>query len=227
MCPISPICGHKINRIITVDGEVICGICGVVYGMKEQEATPLIPRINLYLEMEMGGKPNPKLPAERYIHEKSDLGVISNIAQKLHIPNHTSRDIWTWYRRFRGEKQISLTRSKTMVLVFYMVCRSHGIPINEKELMDAIRAHLGVRYVHPYLKCVMEASSFLDDTGEMIIKRMGFLSLADGSGGHSTMRSLGSPAVAEVARKILPVMDGGRARATRMAIRMARKRCGV
>ena len=139
-------------------------------------------RSNLYLELSVGGRPDRTLRGEKYVRRvNDDLGTVSNIAQKLRVPNHVSSDIWSWYRRLRA--QLHMTKSKCLVLAFYRVCRQHGCPIDESKLLECIRLELGVRHAHTYLHVVMEASGHLTADGEMVLRRMGFLELGEGSNG--------------------------------------------
>lgn len=240
----APACPHDCrHEAVTDDGEVVCRICGVV---KEEPAHVLLPpvdqsRTNLYLETEVGGKPDSRgLPASRFVRGSPDLAAVSNIAQALQIPNHVSRDVWTWYRRLRRARGLSLTKAKTMVLAFHGVCRCHGCPLDEQRLLEAIRVHLRVKNAHPYLRVVMEASSYMDDDSqEMILRRMGFFDLDPGRRQRFAISSQIRPlaeayapevaeGVAEVARSVLQtILDDNPARAARTAMRIAKRRCGV
>ena len=179
----------------TPEGEIVCSACGVVRGSDDQlqmcaDAAALPrTRTNLYLEMEVGGKPDPRLRADRFVRRRRDIAAVSNISQKLGIPNGAGRDVWAWYRRLRRAPGMRMTKAKLLVLAFHGVCRTWGCPLNEAKLRDAIRMELGVRNAHSYLHVIMEASSYVDeDTGEQALRRMGFLDMAgqgasDGGGG--------------------------------------------
>ncbi len=247
----------------THEGEIVCRACGVVRGKDDQQqlcADPAaLPRTktNLYLEMEVGGKPNPRLRADRFVRRRNDMAAVSNISQKLGIPNGAGRDVWAWYQRLRRAPGMRMTKAKLLVLAFHGVCRTWGCPLNEARLRDAIRMELGVKHAHSYLHAIMEASSYVDEeTGEHVLRRMGFLDMAgrsasDGSDGASAVRptppgtfsmsteiqSLGyeyEPRIAEAlareARAVLPVLEQrepNRARAARAAVRIAKRRYGA
>lgn len=133
-------------------------------------------RPNLYLELEVGGKPDRTLRGDRYVHRQTDLAAVSNIAQKLGVPNNVGMTVWQWYRRLRKEFDRLLTKAKCLTLAFYGVCRYMGCPITEDRLAECIRMEFGVRHARPYLRVIMEASSYMQN-GEMVLRRCGFLNL--------------------------------------------------
>ena len=180
--------------------EVVCGTCGVVKddagenrtacmrpagtaqhqgmnGVNLTSTTTAGTRPNLYLEMEVGGKPDRTLRGDRYVHRQADLAVVSNIAQKLGIPNNVGMTVWQWYRRLR--KELKMTKAKCLVLAFFATCRYMGCPILESRLSECIRMELGVRNAHSYLRVVMDASSYMTEDGEMVLRKCGFLSLVN------------------------------------------------
>ena len=213
-------------------------------------------RANLYLELSVGGRPDRTLRGERYVRKQSDLGYVSNISQKLGVPNHVSLDVWKWYQRLR--QHLNLTKSKCLVLAFCRVCRGRGCPIDEDRLLECIRMELGVRYAYSYLRVMMEASSYLQD-GEMVLRRIGFLDVVvDDSSDHNyngtddsnsqenairyhlgreitLVAQRRGPAVANIvgrrARDIIPHItkrETNASRAARIAVRMAERRvCGA
>ncbi|MDE0265773.1 MAG: hypothetical protein OXI27_08745 [Thaumarchaeota archaeon] len=251
-------------------GEIVCGACGVVKfdggrsllqgrpadgsGTATQAAaaqsTPVPAQLqgqgsrpNLYLEMEIGGKPDRTLRGDKYVHRQTDLAVVSNIAQKLGVPNHVGQAVWAWYRRLH--KELGMTKSKCLVMAFHGVCRSMGCPLVESKLLECIRMELGVRNAHPYLRVVMEASSYMcpvDGGGrakgtEMILRRCGFLDLVGDQGDvmrfalGCEVQSLADQYEAEIvsriagsARSLLSMLskrEKNPRRAARMAVRMA------
>ena len=236
-------CAHEARyETATPEGEIVCRACGMVKGMDGQQQacadSAALPRTrtNLYLEMEVGGKPDPRLRADRFVRRGHDMAAVSNISQKLGIPNSAGRDAWAWYRRLRRAPGMRMTKAKLLVLAFHGVCRAWGHPLNEARLRDAIRMELGVRHAHSYLRVIMEASSYVDEeTGEHVLRRIGFLDMAGrgtsggGDGSRPTppppppssafsisteIQSLGheyEPGIAEAlareARAILPVLE--------------------
>ena len=202
------ICAHYIKyETTTPEGEIVCRACGMIKGEDGQQmygAPAALPRTraNLYLEMEVGGKPEPRLRASRFVRRRHDMSAVSNISQKLGIPNGAGRDAWAWYQRLRRAPGMRMTKAKLLVLAFHRVCRTWGYPLNEAKLQDAIRMELGVRHAHSYLRVIMEASSYVDEeAGEHVLRRMGFLDMAgrgtpDGSGrdeGDATRSTQPSP----------------------------------
>ncbi len=178
-------CAHDARyETATPEGEIVCRACGMVRGeddwrqlCADQAALPRT-RTNLYLEMEVGGKPDRRLRADRFVRRRHDMAAVSNISQKLGIPNGAGRDVWAWYRRLRRAPGMRMTKAKILVLAFHGVCRVWGCPLNEARLRDAIRMELGVRNAHSYLHVIMEASSYVDEeTGEHVLRRVGFLDL--------------------------------------------------
>ena len=209
-------------------------------------------RPNLYLELEVGGKPDHTLRGDRYVHRQTDLAAVSNIAQKLGVPNNVSMTVWQWYRRLR--KELDLTKAKCLVLSFYGVCRYMGCPISEDKLAECIKMELGVRHARPYLRVIMEASSYMEG-GEMVLRRCGFLNLVGdvdlqkaagpragrNGGGDNLKFALGSEmqelagqygpdAINHImgeAKRLLPALTTrvkNPKRAARMAVQMARHR---
>jgi len=237
----APPCAHDAaHETATPEGEIVCGACGVVKGEDEQQshagqAAPPRTKTNLYLEMEVGGKPDRRLRADRFVRRKSDMAAVSNISQKLGIPNGAGRDAWAWYLRLRRAPGMRMTKAKILVLAFHGVCRMWGCPLDGDRLRDIIRAEMGVRHAHSYLHVIMEASSYVDvKTGEHVLRRTGFLDMlercAPGSQAHAAgdssspspgrfsisteIQSLArqyEPGVAEAlareARAILPVLE--------------------
>ena len=178
-------CAHDIKyETATPEGEIVCRACGMIKGEDGQQmygAPAALPRTraNLYLEMEVGGKPEPRLRASRFVHRRHDMSAVSNISQKLGIPNGAGRDAWAWYQRLRRAPSMRMTKAKLLVLAFHEVCRTWGCPLNEANLQEAIRMELGVRHAHSYLRVVMEASSYVDkETGEHVLRRIGFFDMA-------------------------------------------------
>lgn len=191
-------CAHDARyETATPEGEIVCRACGVVRGEDYRQllcADPSValPRTktNLYLEMEVGGKPDRRLRADRFVRRRHDMAAVSNISQKLGIPNGAGRDVWAWYRRLRRAPGMRMTKAKILVLAFHGVCRAWGCPLDEARLRDAIRMELGVRHAHSYLRVIMEATSYVDEeTGEHALRRTGFLDLAGrgapGAGGRN------------------------------------------
>ena len=178
-------CAHDTRyETATPEGEIVCRACGMVRGEDDRLqlcADPAaLPRTqtNLYLEMEVGGKPDRRLRADRFVRRRHDVAAVSNISQKLGIPNGAGRDVWAWYQRLRRAPGMRMTKAKILVLAFHGVCRVWGCPLNEARLRDAIRMELGVRNAHSYLHVIMEASSYVDEeTGEHVLRRVGFLDL--------------------------------------------------
>ncbi|MCE2498937.1 MAG: hypothetical protein J4F28_08160 [Nitrosopumilaceae archaeon] len=192
--------------------EVVCGACGVVKddagedgaayarpagiaqpGMSGMNSGGSITtagnRPNLYLEMEVGGKPDRTLRGDRYVHRQADLAVVSNIAQKLGIPNNVGMTVWQWYRRLR--KELKMTKAKCLVLAFFATCRHMGCPILEGRLSECIRMELGVRNAHSYLRVVMDASSYMTNDGEMVLRKCGFLNMVDAPAGAAAWSKSG------------------------------------
>ncbi len=239
-------CKHDIkHEIITNDGEIVCRMCGIV---KEHTQNMIVHgenQINLYLMQTLGSKNDPKLYGNRFICEQNpDLAVISNITEKLYITSITSRDIWKWYQKLRAN--LKMTKAKILVLVFYVVCRAHGHPINEQKLHDAIRMNLNVKRVYNYLKVSMEASSYLDKNGNMIIKKIGFLDMVPSLTNHhhnnnasfilnSEIATLHNNypehivnEVANNAKSIIPTLQNySSAHAVKLAIKLAKEQCGI
>ena len=211
-------------------------------------------RPNLYLELEVGGKPDHTLRGDKYVHRQTDLAAVSNIAQKLGVPNNVSMTVWQWYRRLR--KELDLTKAKCLTLAFFGVCRYMGCPISEDRLSECIRMELGVRHARPYLRVIMEASSYMEG-GEMVLRRCGFLNLVGevrvagfanqdggrrgGSGGDKLKFALGSEIqglaeqyesnitsrITGVAKQLLPLLttrEKNPRRAARIAVKMAQRR---
>ena len=178
-------CAHDARyETATPEGEIVCRACGVVRGEDDCRQLCADPaalprtRTNLYLEMEVGGKPDRRLRADRFVRRRHDVAAVSNISQKLGIPNGAGRDVWAWYQRLRRAPGMRMTKAKILVLAFHGVCRAWGYPLNEARLRDAIRMELGVRNAHSYLHVIMEASSYVDEeTGEHVLRRVGFLDL--------------------------------------------------
>ncbi|MDE0526138.1 MAG: hypothetical protein OXI27_06040 [Thaumarchaeota archaeon] len=276
-------CGHGPGcEVTTPEGEVVCRACGAVKGEDEQSryggpAAPTPSRTNLYLEMEVGGKPDRRLRADRFVRRRSDMAAVSNISQKLGIPNGAGRDVWARYQKMRRAPGMRMTKAKLLVLAFYGVCRLWGCPLNEARLLDAIRMELGVKHTHSYLRVIMEASSRLDGGSEgHMLHRMGFPGMPGGApvatgacgggssnSGNSSRGNCTGPdtapapappqscmfpmsteiqslayeyepemaeAIAREARSILPVLvqtESNRARAARVAIRIAKRRYGA
>ncbi|MDE0090990.1 MAG: hypothetical protein OXP12_06505 [Thaumarchaeota archaeon] len=179
-------CAHDARyETATPEGEIVCRACGVVRGEDDRRQLHADPaalprtRTNLYLEMEVGGRPDRRLRADRFVRRRHDMVAVSNISQKLGIPNGAGRDVWAWYLRLRRAPGMRMTKAKILVLAFHGVCRAWGCPLNEARLRDAIRMELGVRNAHSYLRAIMEASSYVDEgTGEHVLRRTGFLDLA-------------------------------------------------
>ena len=198
-------CAHDIRyETATPEGEIVCRACGVVRGNDDQQQmyadSAALPRTrtNLYLEMEVGGKPDPRLRADRFVRRRNDMAAVSNISQKLGIPNGAGRDAWAWYQRLRRAPGMRMTKAKLLVLAFHGVCRTWGCPLNEARLRDAIRMELGVTHAHSYLRVIMEASSYVDEeTGEHVLRRIGFLDMAgygaSGGGGGDTATAVRPP----------------------------------
>ena len=132
--------------------------------------------------MEVGGKPDRRLRADRFVRRRSDMAAVSNISQKLGIPNGAGRDVWARYQKMRRAPGMRMTKAKLLVLAFYGVCRTWGCPLNEARLLDAIRMELGVKHAHSYLRVIMEASSRLDGgSGEHVLHGMEFPGMPGGA----------------------------------------------
>jgi len=246
-------------NVVADDGEIVCRLCGVVKGVEYRAAKAVLSsaaaqadtqtaatvstaarsRASLFLEMETGGRPDSSIAGSRYVrcdNTSTDLAVVSDISQKMGIPNHMGRDVWRWYQKLR-KAGVNMTKAKLLVLIFYNVCRCYGYPYNEQNLLEIIRIRLGVRHAHPYLKVVMEASSYMSPDGEMILRQTGFLDMKKGEAFplHNEISNLSSeypPEIAEkiktAAREIFPLLVGGSDKSrAKTAIKMAMRRCGL
>ena len=204
-------CAHDARReTATPEGEIVCRACGVVKGkdgrqMYGDHAALTRTRTNLYLEMEVGGKPDRRLRADRFVRRKHDMSAVSNISQKLGIPNNVGRDVWAWYQRLRRAPGMRMTKAKIMVLAFHGVCRMRGCPLNEARLRDAIRMELGVRHAHSYLHVIMEASAYVDEeTEEYMLRRIGFPDQVEHAGLGGVGRDDGAGAAGPAPPSLLP-----------------------
>lgn len=225
-------CGHGAGAEVVADGEIVCRVCGVVKGADERRVASLHSRRCVFLEWAAGGK-KARLPGGRYVRGGDpDLDVISRVTQSLGMGSQPGGDVWRWYRRLR-KSGIPLTKAKLMVLAFHGACRCYGVGVDEGQLAEAVRVHLGVKNVPSYLKAVMEASAHLEG-GEMVLRRIGYLDIDRNEyfGLRSRIRPLNGrhtarevEGVAGVAKNIQPALRGPRAAG--VAVRMARRRCGV
>lgn len=228
-------CAHE-DLVTAADAEIVCRGCGAVVGMQCAEPAAAESRTSLFLETEVGGKPDKTLPASRYADRgRKDLAVVSSIAQKLGLPGHACRDVWYWYEKLRAS--LSMTRSKVAVLAFHQVCRFYGVPLDEAKLRRVVGVYLGARYVPTALGALMEASSFIDEAGELVVARIGFTDLANRAPSflmNCEVRSLQErypPEVAEkvgrVAREVCSSLGRNDERDARIAMMIAKRRCGV
>lgn len=231
-------CLHlKCNEITSDDGEILCGNCGVVLG---RDNPPTIinsqSKSNLFLESEIGSKPNNSIKASKYIHaENSMLSTVSNICRTLEIPNFVSRDIWLWYNRIKAN--IKTTKAKIMILVIYQLCRYNKIPVNESKLLEVIRSNLKVKNIYSTLSVIAEIYSFLDSTGTPTIVRLGFSQFTV----HDSIFLLRSKIktlndkypprtvsyVNDVALSILPTISGSEEQRAKKCFNIAKLRCGL
>ena len=168
------LCNCDIQFETTIEGEIICRNCGCVKGVESYAYVSINSKTNLYLDLELGGKPNREFYSDRYSKSKSkELSAISNICNALHMPQFFSHDVWFWYRKLRSN--IKMTRAKIIVLIFYQLCRYNKIPLDEKQLNTVIQMTLGVKYYHNSLKVICKANSFLDENNNnSVLDNIGF-----------------------------------------------------
>jgi len=238
MQTLSPIfCNHKVNdRVSFDDGEIVCGHCGVVMGRDDITIHSTKSKSNLFLDSMIGSKINHTIPSSQYIRsDKPDLTIISNICRTLNIPNSVSQDIWYWYNKIRAN--INTTKAKILVLVFYQLCRYYKIPINETNLLIIIKTQLGVVNIHNTLFVLSEIYSFLDDSGIVIIEKIGFTKYTT----HDvifllrckvkTLNDHYPPDVVsqvnDMALEMLCTISGSEQQKAKRAFNMAMYRCGV
>ncbi|MCJ8306538.1 MAG: hypothetical protein HRU07_05750 [Nitrosopumilus sp.] len=235
---LSPIfCKHPLSDEITYeDGEVICGHCGFVKGRLVTDSPNSESRTTLFLDVEIGGKPNNSLVANRYIHFNSvELSLISNLCQALGMPKFLSRDIWFWYQKIK--LNLKMTKAKVIVLVFYQLCRYNKIPINENELLSKVKFYLDVKHVHTSLNVIAEANRFLNEKNELIVEKIGFTNLTSHNANfllYSKIKSLHDEypqqiitIVEKIAKEQLLTLSGTDEEIAKTAFKLAKKRCGL
>jgi len=238
MQTLSPIfCVHKINdRISLVDGEIVCGHCGVVMGRDDTTIYSVRSKRNLFLNNTLGSKSNNSVPSSKYIRpDKPDLTIISDICRTLKISDSISNDIWYWYNKIRAN--IKTTKAKILVMVIYQLCRYYKIPINESNLLIVIKTQLRVTNIHNTLFALSEIYSFLDNIGIPIIEKIGFTKYTT----HDvifllrckikTLNDHYSPDVVsqvnDTALEMLCMISGSERYKANRAFHIAKQRCGI
>lgn len=217
----------------------MCAKCGCVIGSDTYQETHVISKTNLYQDYGLGSKPNSNLvsfSSKRYTHFLStELSMISNICETLNLPKFLSQDIFYWYKKMR--KNIKMTKSKTIVLVIYQLCRYNQIPLDEDHLIRTIQMVLHVKNVHSSLNVISESNSFLDDNGEQIIQKIGFKDLTSHNINfmlRSKLKSLYNhypedivSKVEIISKSLIPSMSGSNEKIVKDVIKIAKRRCGI
>ncbi len=233
--PIS--CIHKLEDEITSDdGEVVCGHCGYVKGMDMPSIAHSGSKTTLFLDVEIGGKPNNSIPANRYVRSNTrELGTISNICQALNLPSFLNRDIWYWYNKIKSN--LKMTKAKVVVLVFYQLCRYNEIPLDEDQLLKTVKFYLDVKHIHSSLNVLAEANSFLDENNLLIIEKIGFTNLATHNVNFllcSKIKSLhdkySSDVISKIetlSKKLSLTLSGSDDYIAKTAFNIAKHRCGI
>lgn len=229
-------CIHLENDRVTLDdGENVCSNCGTVMGRTDTTKHYIPSKTNLFIDTEIGSKPNNSFSSQKYIKVDKNISIVSNICRILELPNAVSNDVWFWFNKIKSN--IKITRAKILVLVIYQLCRYNQIPINQSHMLLIIKAQLGKKNAPTPLNIISEINSYIDEDNIPIIEKIGFTQFTT----HDVIFSLRSKikklhnhyspkTVSQINKIALSLIDGidgtDEQRATK-SIKIAKLRCGV
>ncbi len=125
------------SKKVTIENEIVCSTCGVVFGTDNTQETLTASHLNLYLRTENGGHPSDRPKDIRKLHiHSSDSSQISDICTKLSLTDSLSTEIWNLYNILR--KKASFSKAKSACFAIYHVCRKNNIPFLEDEIRDIV-----------------------------------------------------------------------------------------
>ena len=125
------------DQIITESGEIVCRSCGVVLGMENSPEASTDSAVNLFQEIQPGGRPV-KIEATSRIHEqKLALSSFSNACSKLELPRHVALDAWNMYSKL--DKNTSFSTAEKASFALFVACRRHSIPKSDTEIQKSIK----------------------------------------------------------------------------------------
>lgn len=216
-------------------GEIFCSKCGTVQGREILQETQNSSQLNLYLETELGGPSSELNILNPKIHiYSSDVSSLSNICDKLAIPQFIRKEIWRTYQVLK--KETNLTKAKASCLAIFHTCRKNKFPLIEKQVIQLIKLNFNVKNVPSFLSVVSEANSIIIK-GIPVLQKIGINTSTD----HSAEYYLNSALIAikndftseqfqiirAFAIKVFPRLTGNSDTNAKKAIMIAKKRIGL
>jgi transcription initiation factor TFIIIB Brf1 subunit/transcription initiation factor TFIIB len=154
-------CNHKQkNRLVTDSHEVLCSDCGVVLEMDNQQEHTVESTLNLFQQVENGGRAT-KIEAAKHIHEQKFLSsTFSNACSKLGLPSYAFHDAWRTFSRLERNTDINANAAIALFSLFTS-CRRYSIPKTQNEIRNAIAFAFSVKRVPTLLKSCLFVHSLV------------------------------------------------------------------
>lgn len=156
----------KPSLLTTKENEIVCKNCGVTFGYDpEYNIINTIPsyhitkssKVNLFQRKHNGSSSQDHKQIIKYkklrVSGNSDLSCFSTICDKLELPPTISEQCYRLYKKLKDQYP-KFTRSKSVCLSIYLVCRKNTIPYDEQNLREIVCQTLGVKNA-PMFKSVI------------------------------------------------------------------------
>lgn len=123
--------------------------------MDNTEETDTRSTINLFQEIQPGGKPVRLDSAVRIHDPKFTSSVFSNACDKLNLPRHVSLDSWVIFIKLVKSPQFrktTLTYGAVAMFAIFVSCRRFGISKSYSQIQRAIKLAFSIKHLPTMLK---------------------------------------------------------------------------
>ncbi|MEO9310377.1 MAG: hypothetical protein ABI337_08830 [Nitrososphaera sp.] len=150
-------CQHK-NSIVD-SHEVLCGNCGVVLDSYNVQEYSVESTLNLFQQIEMGGKTAEIEAAKRIHKERFRSSAFSNACVKLRLPTYAALDAW---KTFSKLEKISVNANTALAIFsLFTSCKRFAIPRTENQIREAVMFAFSIKRTPSILKSLSFVHSLL------------------------------------------------------------------
>lgn len=152
-------CLHK-NSAIVDSHEVLCRNCGVVLDSYDAQDHHVESTLNLFHQIETGGK-TARIEAARRVHEKKfRSSAFSNACMKLRFPTYAALDAWKIFSKL---VRISDANANAAIAIFslFTSCKRFAIPRTESQIREAVMFAFSMKRAPSVLKSLSFVHSLL------------------------------------------------------------------
>lgn len=166
------LCTHKPENQLLTEHEIVCRTCGMVLGIDNLQEVGTESTINLFQEIQPGGKAI-KLESSYRIHETKFMSSsFSNACDKLNLPRYVSLDAWRLFVKLVKNQQrqkivmnqqksdtgmvthnpVKLSNGIVAMFSLFVSCRRFGISRSDVEIRKVVKLSFSLKQLPTMLK---------------------------------------------------------------------------